>query len=213
MSARRRRIALAGVLALALSICAAPAPAVAAKKKGKGNANVFTKQLQANAPIPDGVAATVTVPLVSTITVPKKFKGKLVRDVNVTALQTTGTAANSAAGLTATLLSPSGRRIDLFVSLPGQSIGPLTIDDDTPAGICTSAPPAVCGDGTRTLYRPFAGTANTIWNFAGQFPTNGPLASFDGLKMKGTWSLVIRDNAAGSGDSTLNQWGLRITGR
>jgi subtilisin-like proprotein convertase family protein len=212
---RRRRIALAGVLGLALTICVTPSTAVGAKKKGKGNATVFTKQLPVNGGIPDAVANTVTVPLASTITVPKKFKGKVVKDVNVTAVQTTGTMANSAGSLTATLLSPSGRRVDLFAVLGGQSIGPFTIDDDTLTGVCNSADPvaAPCADGTRTLYQPFAGTANTIWNFGGGFPTNGPLASFDGLKMKGNWTLVIRDNSNVNGTSVLNQWGLRITGK
>jgi hypothetical protein len=109
------------------------------------------------------------------------------------------------------LLSPSGRRIDLFNGLQTQSIGPFTVDDDTLIGVC--ATPATCPDGTRLLYPPFIGTANTVWTFGGGFPQNGPLASYNGLKLKGTWTFVIRDVTVGGGTSTLNSWGLRITGK
>jgi hypothetical protein len=179
--------------------------------KKKHKSTVFAQTVAPNAPIPDAVALTRSKPLFSSIVVGKKFKGKVVGDVNVTGFQTTGSAAASAAQLTASLTAPNGRTIDLFADVGGQSLGPWTIDDDTVTSICNAPPPAVCSDSTETLGRPFAGTSNTVYNNIGQYPTNGPLATFNGVPMKGTWTVTIADlNASGPATSILNQWGLQI---
>ena len=200
-------MALVLLLVIALAV---PAGAVAKKKKG---GNTFSAQQTVNAPIPDhaaGMGAPPSVPVVSTISVPKRFKGKVVKDLNVTGIQTTGTGVTPAADLLASLTAPNGRTIDLFFSIGSISIGPLTIDDDTPVAICNSTPAAPCADPLQSLYQPFAGTANTVSNGAGSFPTNSPLAGFNGLKLRGAWTLTIRD-IANTETSVLNQWGLRIS--
>ena len=214
MSARRTRRRLATALVLALALAAGgPGVADAAKKKKKGG-SVFSKQVTVNAPIPDrGPGQSVAVPVVSTITVPKAFKGKVVKDLNVTNLQETGTAgALPLPQISASLTAPNGRTVTLHEGIGYTALGPLTIDDDTFISICFFVAPAVCADPTQGLYAPFAGTANMVHNVNGGFPPNGPLASFDGLKMKGTWTLTVSDGTNNQ-TSTLNQWGLRITGR
>ena len=113
MSRKRSRIVLAGLLALSLGVTPGMtvAGADAAKKtaKKKKTPTTFAKQLSVNAAIPDDAAAGPSTPLTSTITVPKKFKGKVVGDVNVTGLQTTGSAAGAASDLNGALTSPGGR--------------------------------------------------------------------------------------------------------
>ncbi len=215
MAGRRTRTALAASLALALiGLLATAGPAEAAKKKAK--TGPFSQMKAVNAAIPEGPAAgNRATPLVSTITVPKKYKGKVVGDVNVTGIQTTGSGAGAGNHLGASLSAPNGRTIDLFVGIGGvalQSIGPWTIDDDTSVSICNQTSAIPCTDATRTLYPPFAGTSNTIFNFSGGFPPNGPLASFYRVPMNGTWTFRIFDlTNTGALTSTLNQWGLRVT--
>jgi hypothetical protein len=205
---RTVKFALLLVLVLALGL---PAAAQAKKKKG---GNVFSKQVTVNAPIPDRPpgAGSVSGAVTSTITVPKSFKGKVVKDLNVTNLQETGTAgATPIQQLSAALIAPNGRLVILHEGIGFTALGPMTIDDDTVLSICFPGAP-ICADPTQGVYPPFASTVNTIHNFNGGFPPNGPLASFDGLKMKGTWTLQVSDNV-NTQTSTLNQWGLRITGK
>jgi subtilisin-like proprotein convertase family protein len=211
---RMRVTLIMAFLVLAIVAAGALAPAALAKKKST-KAKTFNASVTVNKPIPDAVNnTTVSTPLTSTITVPKKkYKGKVVGDVNVTGLQTTGSGTGAANDLEASLVAPNGRTIDLFAFIGDVSIGPMTIDDSG-TGICYQPPTNICLDGTRTLGPPFAGTANTIWNFAGGFPTDGPLATFDGIPMKGTWTLIVSDQSSGGGSngtSTLNKWGLQIT--
>jgi subtilisin-like proprotein convertase family protein len=208
--ARRAAIALALALAIALGL-----PAAAPAKKGKKNANVFSHQQTVNLAIPDhaaGMNPPPSVPLVSTIQVPKRFKGKVVKDLNVTGIQTTGGPGNAAGDLTAYLTAPNGHTIVLLSGIGAASIGPLTIDDDTTVSICNSTPATPCSDPLQSLYQPFAGTANTIYNAFGGFPTSSPLAGFNGLKLKGTWTLTVVDNVSPR-TSVLNHWGLRIVGK
>ena len=152
-------------------------------------------------------ALPISTPLRSSITVPKKFKGKVVGDVNVTGIQITGSAPGAVTPLIARLTSPSGRTIVLWRGKGSQSIGPWTLDDDTKTEICDATPPPPCTNSNQTLNRPFAGTSNLINNDA---PSWLPLASFDGTVMAGTWTLTIAD-LANTLTNTLNQWGLQIT--
>jgi hypothetical protein len=205
--------ATALLLAVVIAAMGALAAGADAKKK-KSKAKNFSAQVTVNQTIPDAVTGAVSTPLTSTINVPKKFKGKVVGDVNVTRLQTTGSDPGTANDLTATLVAPSGRSTDLFafIGAGSPSLGPMTIDDSG-AAICNSSSDP-CLNGFQTLYPPFAGAANTTFSFAGIFPTNGPLATFDGVRMNGIWTLVVSDQSSGGpddGTSVLNQWGLQIS--
>jgi hypothetical protein len=208
----RRASVLLLVGALALLGLASTAQA---KKKGPGKVKTFVSTLAVNQAVPDAVLNSTSTPVRSTITVPKKYKGKVVADLNVTGIQTTGSGPGAADDLIAGLSAPNGRFVELFANVGDQSLGPWTIDDDTLVGICNAITPP-CRDGTQTLNRPFAGTSNTIYNLGGgNYPTNGPLATFNGIAMRGTWTLTVADvtppSVLNSGTSNLNQWGLQIT--
>jgi hypothetical protein len=209
---RRQRIALIAVLALASCLVTAiflGGVAAAKSKKKKATATVFQATASPNAAIPDDVAGA-SIPVNSTLTAGKKFKGKVVGDVNVTGIQTTGSAAGAANDLAFRLIAPNGRTVLLVGenrSIGDVSIGPLTLDDDTSVSICdVTTPPCVYGP--QTLNRPFAGTANLL--FLGSAGT-GPLSHFDGVPIKGTWTFQIWDFASIGATSVLNQWGLKIT--
>lgn len=204
----RRRVQLAGVLLLAVCIAAGFAAGDAAAKKKKKGPAVFAQSVTANVAIPDKPPANAhETEVLSTLTVGKKFKGKSVGDVNVTGIQTTGNTSTAAGGLEMALSAPNGRTVLLQNrALGGQNIGPLTLDDDTTTEICDSTTLS-CSDPNATLLRPFAGTANLI-NLGGG--GTGPLAAFNRIPMKGTWTFRIWDNTVG-GTNVLNTWGLRIT--
>ena len=214
MSARAESRALsrwaliAGIMALAVCTAIALAfsgPAVA-KKKAK-TPRFFQSVVQPNAAIPDDAASGHSTPVDSTITVPKKFKGRVVADVNITGIQTTGSGAGAAADLVMRIIAPNGRSVRLWSGGFGdQSIGPLTLDDDTPVSICNATNPP-CDYGPDTLNRPFAGTSNL--QFLGGGGT-GPLSHLDGVAMRGTWTFEIWDEQAGE-TRTLNIWGLQVT--
>ncbi len=179
-----------------------------AKKKHK-TPTVFQQSVSPNAAIPDDAASGPSTPLNSTITVGKKFKGKVVGDVNVTGIQTTGSADGAADDLGFRLIAPNGRGLILLgpTFIQGASIGPLTSDDDVFTEICYSPP---CSFAPQTLGPPYAGTANLLFNGAsGQ----GPLAALNGLPMKGTWTLSVWDAEDIGKTSVLNGWGLQITAR
>ena len=140
-----RRIAFIGILALAL--CTALAMTLGgsaeAKKKKKKTANVFSMSVAVNAAIPDvPTPLAPSTPLRSSITVPKKFKGKVVGDLNVLGIQTTGNAAGAARDLRFKLTAPNGRTVYVIGSnnsnqgLGDTSIGPLTIDADSRISVC-----------------------------------------------------------------------------
>jgi hypothetical protein len=206
----RRRVRLASVILLAVCLGAglAAGDATAKKKKKHKAATAFAASVAPNAAIPDEPPTPGhEVPVSSTITVGKKFKGKTIGDVNVTGIRTTGDQPNSANDLSMSLSAPNGKTVFLeATALGGQSIGPLTLDDDTPTSICNSATPT-CSDPDATLLRPFAGTANLLGLAGGD---TGPLSVFNGSPIRGTWTFRIWDN--GTGDtSILNSWGLQIT--
>jgi hypothetical protein len=208
-SGTSRRWALtAGVIALAActAITLAFTGPAAAKKKAK-TPRFFQSLVQPNAAIPDDPASGHSTPVDSAITVPKKFKGRVVADVNVTSIQTTGSGAGAAPDLVMRIIAPNGRSVRLWSGGFGdQSIGPLTLDDDTPVSICNATNPP-CGYAPDTLNRPFAGTSNL--QFLGTGGT-GPLSHLDGVSMRGTWIFEIWDEQAGD-TSTLNSWGLQVT--
>jgi subtilisin-like proprotein convertase family protein len=185
-----------------------PARAVkAAKVKGAKTPKRFEGQNPGDLAIPPNTGAGVSTPVTSTITVPRNFKGRTVGDLDVTRLTFTGDSGAAAGQLAVRLTAPNGNTAFLFESLGGQSIGPLTIDDEARASVCDL--PAGCSDPNQTLLRPFAGSANTL-----SLPLTegtGPLSSFDGTPMRGRWTLTIADVVGIANSSTLNIWGLRIT--
>jgi subtilisin-like proprotein convertase family protein len=190
-----------GVLTLVLLVAL-----FAGSAEAKKGASKFEGSVTPNIPIPDAVAVGPATPVISQIKVPKKFKGKVVGDVNVTGLQTTGSGANAAQGLTFKLTAPNGRTMQLTDNLAGVSIGPLTIDDDTRTAVCTS-PTLNCSDPDQTLARPYAGTASMLGFANGGL---GPLSSFNGSPMRGTWTLSVYDRFNPGQTSVLNAWGLKL---
>lgn len=206
----RRRAWAAAALALCAGLVVAMPLTGAQAKKKSAKVKTFNGAGGTGA-IPQYVAASPQA-LKTTLVVPKKYKGKTVGDLNVTSIRTTGSDAGAANDLVAELTAPGGRTVNLFSNVGTQSIGPWTLDDDSEASICAVIPPSQCPDSTRTLSAPFAGTSNMTYNFGNNFPTNGPLATFNGVKMNGTWTLKIFDTTTGvnNGTSTLDGWGLRI---
>jgi hypothetical protein len=207
-----RNIRLTGVVALALCVAFGIAVGdVAAKKTKKKHKTptVFAASVSPNAAIPDEPPSPGhEIPVVSTITVGKKFKGKTVGDVNVTGIQTTGSGANAAGNLSMSLSAPNGKTVFVeATALGGQNIGPLTFDDDTSTSICDSATPS-CSDPNQTLIRPFVGTANLFGLATGD---TGPLSNFNGSPMRGTWTFRIWDNLNNGLTSVLNSWGVLLT--
>jgi hypothetical protein len=193
---------LAGCLALAAG------PATAAKKKGKKGGGTVNITKAVNLPIPDragpGFEGRFGV-LTSTIDVGKRFKGRQVRDVNVT-LQTLGlTGERPAAQLEAKLTAPNGATMALFTDLfagfapiPNLSVGPLTFDDEALLDIGRG--PA--RDPTE-LYAPWAGAA----------APEGILAQLDGGPVRGAWTLTMLDDEGSgpeSGTSNLVSWTLNV---
>jgi hypothetical protein len=195
---------------LSLAVCVGAGFAVgdaSAKKKKHKTASVFAATASPNLAVPDSPATGQDIIVSSTLAVGKKFKGKTVGDLNVTGIKTTGDSANSAGGLDMVVVAPSGRTVLIDdEALGGQSIGPLTFDDDTPRSICDSDTQA-CNDPDATLLRPFVGTANLAFTFGGD---TTPLSAFNGVSMKGTWTLLIWDSNNGQ-TNVLNSWGLQIT--
>jgi hypothetical protein len=210
------RLAILGILTLALCLAAGMAlgsPAQA-KKKHKKSPSVFQSQVNPNAAVPEYSGTGPATPVLSTITIGKKFKGKTVADVNVTGLQTTGSGSGAANDLFFKLTAPNNRTIQLignFTAGDGigdQNIGPFTIDDDSPISICDSNT-LNCRDPSSTLIQPFAGTANEQ-SLGGQ--GTGGLRAFRGVGMKGPWTLTVFDtDNGGNTTSVLNSWGLQIT--
>jgi hypothetical protein len=200
----RRRLGLGLALLLALCLAIGLAAGDAAAKKKKSKANLFAGSASPNLVVPDDSGSGQEVLVTTAISVPKKFKGKTVGDLNITGVKTTGDAGDSADGLDLMLVGPGGRSV-LFDAgaLNGQSIGPVTFDDDTPTSFCASPP---CSDPDATLMYPYAGTTNLVAVFSGD---QGPLSIFNGGPMRGTWTLYAWDNDFG-GNNVVNTWGLQI---
>jgi hypothetical protein len=199
MIARALLIAALGALVVA--------PAAGAKPKQAKGPLVVTKPVETLVPeassSPDGPYGLLR----STIDVGKRFKGRVIRDVNVTVKTTGATGNNPSNDLTAYLTAPNGATTALFSSLGGLdpgtavSIGPLTLDDDTPTHLVS-----VYNQGDPlSLKPPFTGTAMPIQT----------LASLDSGPVRGTWTLSVVDSFSGGAEtSILNFWGLNVaTGR
>lgn len=196
-----RRVVLAAVLVLGLSIAVAPV-AQAKKKKSKDAVASATPNLA----IPNGAAADPQPqsgpPVRSTVTIGKKFKGKEVASVAVT-VQTTGTGEGAGGDLIADLIAPDGTTVFLFGNLLSTNIGPLTIQPNSPISPCQqlnflpTSPPCP----PETLGAPFAGTVG-----------QAQMRLFNGVSMRGTWSLRVRDvfGPPSPGTNVLSSWSLRI---
>jgi subtilisin-like proprotein convertase family protein len=171
-----------------------------AKKKAGPKGPLTAKATKAvNQAIPDGVSAPGSPGILrSTIAVGRKFKGTSIADVNLT-FQTAGASAASANDLRFRLTAPSGATTTLLVSPIGQSIGPLTLDDETAVRTCNDPNPP-CFDPDRTLGPPYAGRASVA--FSG-------LYLLDGGPVRGNWTLRVSDVGTGE-TSTLSSWGLEI---
>jgi hypothetical protein len=204
----RSRLVLFGVLALALSVTAGlTAGGVAAKKKKPKAGGIVDITKAVNAPIPDGTTTTNGL-LASTIDVGgKKLRGTRIRDVNVT-VQTTGSTAaggGSASQLTARVTAPNGATVWLTPGgLSGQSIGPLTLDEES-ANNLGGLPPA---PSPTTLVSPYAGTAQPFC-----WPSRGGclFSAMDDGPVTGTWTLRFYDtNPSGPSTSVLNFWRLNV---
>jgi hypothetical protein len=224
MLRKRSRVAFIGVIALALCMMVGlSAGAVEAKKKkvkNPGGTVDITKPVNAQIPNATGTGTSFRNGLLSsTIDVPaaKPFIGTVVRDVNVT-VQTTGDTpadipsgdGGSASQLTARVTAPSGATAwlfgDFFNPLVGQSIGPLTIDDQSPNAL-GFLPPA---SAPNQLVSPYAGSAQVKC-----FSTRGggcAMAILNNGPATGTWTLRFYDNVGGTPVETsrLDSWRLTV---
>jgi hypothetical protein len=200
----RALLTTAALVATAALLLAGPAAAVKGGKKSR----TFERSLTPNLAIPDAAPGGFYGIARSELRVPKKFKGKVVADVNVTGIQTTGSGITAANDLWLVLVAPNGRTLIMTFGLGGQSIGPLTLDDDSANSLCTSPTPTPqCSlQDPDSLGRPFAGTANLAFRGNG----TGTLSYFNGLKMRGTWTLMVVDDNDDDVTSVLNGWGLKI---
>lgn len=191
MNARKRMSTGAVVAAVALlggAIFGGTADAQKKKKKGGGSATV-TKTV--NAPVPDaignGVEKVLDGKLATTLTVGKAGKNKSIGRVAVT-LQTTGLAAGAAGDLDANITAPDGTTVGLFGGLAGQSIGPLTIQPNSPFEACSYnpatqvPPPPPCDDPDETVNAPYVGTVG-----------NAGLNLLNGGRMKGNYIVNVYD--------------------
>src|SRR3954452_18843372 len=140
----RSHIRRVAVIVLVLCLAVALGAGAASAKKKKSKPSVFTASAAPNLVVPDAVNNVNETIVTSAITVPKKFKGRTVGDLNITGVQSTGDTANAAGRLNLMLVGPGGRSV-LFDAgaLGGQSIGPVTFDDDTQTSICDSV---TCSD-------------------------------------------------------------------
>lgn len=177
-----------------------PAAADAAKKKKAKGPGAVDVTMPVNAPIPDATPANGPNGLLtSTIDVGKPFKGKRIRDVNVT-VQTTGlTGTVPSNDLIGYLTAPNGATTGLFSRLglvgSGFSIGPLVLDDESPIGLGFGDE----GDPT-SLESPWVGTAR---------PDEPGFYVVDDGPVKGAWTLRVVDTFAGE-TSQFNFWRLQV---
>ena len=213
----RRHLKLLGVLILALSVTMALAAGDAAAKKKKkkkkaGGTVDITKVV--NAPVPDGtntpMGATATIgTLTSTIDVAgKQFKNTQIRDVNVT-IQTLGASGGlggSLSELGATVTAPNGATAWLFgVGLFGSSLGPLTIDDETPNALQLQQPPA---RNNEAVASPYQGTAQPYCFFARGACA---LSVMDNGPVTGTWTLRVYDSFGNPGNTSIvTNWRILV---
>jgi subtilisin-like proprotein convertase family protein len=172
------------------------------KKKKKGGPVNVTKTVNQQIPDRGPLGTDPFGRLDSTIAVTgKKFNGRIIRDVNVT-LQTTGNNAASAGDLLAEVTAPNGASVFLFLELEGQSVGPMTLDDETVN--------IIGGSGTATvpeLQPPYAGSARP-----GAEGFGAPMATMDFGPVKGNWTLHVfdTDGTPAGITSILNSWSVSV---
>jgi len=195
MTARRTAF-LTAVLVVAI---AAAAPTAVAKKPG-GTLRV-TKPVNALVPDKGPGANDPYGHMTSTIVVGKKFKGRRIRDVNVT-VQTSGVSGQVPTNdLDVLLTAPSGATTEVFQNLFSlgppyvTTIGPLTVDDESPLGLGRGQ-----ADNPTELFSPYTGTAR---------PTSGALADLDDGPVRGTWTLEVLD-IDDNETSRLDFWKLEV---
>jgi hypothetical protein len=188
------------LLAAALLAIAIVVPSASAAKQGgksKGNSTKVNVTKSVNLPIPDRApgAGGVLGTLRTTIHVGKRVKGLRIRDVNAT-VTTAGLDADSAEDVFLVLIAPNGATSQLrFNGLAGQSIGPVTFDDES--RFFPGFPPCVPGF---ELCPPYIGNVQP----------DSPLFVMDGARAKGTWTLIAGDTTNGS-TSNLISWRLHLT--
>jgi hypothetical protein len=200
----RARLPIVVVIAMAAVLLLAVPGADGKSRKTKGSsllsaANTAAAMIPEASSSPNGPYGLLT----STIEAGKRFKGRVIRDVNVT-VQTTGVTGNNPSNdLTAYLTAPNGSTSLLFSGLGGinageaVSIGPLTLDDDYAIHLFSPYNP---GD-PLALRPPFAGTA---------LPAE-TLAPMNSGRARGTWVLRILDSFSGGAEtSRLDSWSLNV---
>jgi hypothetical protein len=119
-------------------------------------------------------------------------------------LQTTGLSAQSAGQIDARLTAPNGMTTWLLGNnLAEQSIGPLTLDDESPNYLGGTA-----GRDPTDLVSPYIGTAQPDCFSAPGVCTLWPM---DGGPASGTWTLRVYDvDDSAVATSILNFWRLRV---
>jgi hypothetical protein len=188
----QRKCLLATGLAVWLGLSGV-AGAKPGKQKGKGGPSRLDITKQVGLTIPDAIGSVDGV-LVNDINAGNKYRGKKIRDVNV-ALQTNGTGMGAANDLRFRLTAPNGATTNLFSSLNGVSIGPLTLDDESPFELGGLVAP-----NGFTLAAPYNGVAMP----------NNPLNVMDNGGVKGKWTLTAVDQVTGGPLSSLLNWRLTV---
>jgi hypothetical protein len=200
---RRRRPARLPVLAVAT--CALigitlPAVSADAKRKGPKRAGPIEMTQTVGQLVPDAGTDQAGLLRSSMVIGGKRLKGQSIGDVDAT-VKTTGVGPEAAEDLGVRLTAPNGATTTLFNELPGQSVGPLTLDDESPALLCFDDTPP-CADPDRTLVFPYSGTVSA----------GGGMQIFDRGPIRGTWTLTATDDFT-DGTTVIDFWSLRITPR
>jgi hypothetical protein len=176
------RASLAATVLAAAAALMAAAPAAGKQGANKPARASAESVLIANR-VAGGPPATTDVPL----SIGKKFKGRSAGIVTITT-QATGNGPSYLDDLNMLLISPQGRTVFLeappFFFDPGpanQSYGPLTETPDSPLFPCEASIPR-CTNPDGLLPPPYVGTIG-----------NDALADFYGARIRGTWTLRIRD--------------------
>jgi subtilisin-like proprotein convertase family protein len=197
------RLLTALVLSLTLLLALGAGAADAQKKKGKKKGPGAVDITQIGGTIPDrGPAATdIFGRLTSTISVGNQFKGRKVRDVNVTVQLTgNGPSTNSISDILILLTAPNGATSELIFDgslFPGNLAGPLTLDDESPF---FTVPTSTSFGDPDALLAPWQGTAQ---------PNGVPLATLDNGRVPGLWTLNAMDTIDGD-TSVLGSWRLNV---
>ena len=198
----RSRLRLLCLLALALCVgVGLMAGTAEAKKKKKKAANVnITKQVnQVIPPAPSGSPSRTGV-LESVITVGKKFKGREVRDVDVTEQYNSSGAGSFVDDIRTYLTAPNGATSELTSNLFGTTVGPLTLNDEARLYLSTSDP--ATSQQSDAFYAPYVGSAQ---------PWYIPLNVMDAGPVKGNWTLwALNFDSNTNHIHTFVAWTLKV---